>query len=100
MEVNPEREKYLLGLMGITFYSHAVGFIYSSRSMMTPFEYFGRLFEWAKLQDFWGHFLNEYGVDTLDTGPLLFGIPQDLIDPGNFAQALYTFLTEVTLEAA
>lgn len=53
----------------------------------STWEGFGKLWEWAKKQDWWSYFsvcrIGYYG-----------GINQDFIHPDNFADALYSFLKE------
>ena len=68
-----------------THYSHIA--INQQKELFSTWAGFGKLWEWAKKQDWWSYFsvcrIGYYG-----------GINQDSIHPDNFADALYSFLKE------
>lgn len=94
MEYIEAREKFLVESMGIKFYRIAVGMIYTDKGIFSEWEYFGKLYNWAQEQPFWGHFMNEFGTDDGIQGPLHYSLPQQLVDPEAFAEFVYMFLTE------
>ena len=93
MQFKEERETYLIEKMGGKFQRLNNYSVTSSIGFWSDWEYFGELLKWAKKQPGWGHIKEDFiASDDGLSGPLLWPILEDYIDPETFASAIFDYL--------
>lgn len=85
--MNTERDKFLTEAMGLLERWHDGDFIRTGNSInFSTWQGFGELWEWSKKQEWWYEFWKiDFGISIIKC---------ELINPNNFANAVYNFLKE------